>query len=175
MNFCLIVNYCVFVMENLKKLLSFLAPFPAWLRVVIAALVTAIVSVCVLMTACSIASSCGITQSVVNNFQSDDNTIEMGVTPSTTTSTTATTEIPINAPLNNSMWVFFLLLHFVNSNDKSKCHDDMCRIVVEADDEVSAHTLVSNHLYASRFTSPEYLESFDVLNIISLPPLFYWD
>lgn len=75
-------------MEKLKKLLHFLSPLPAWLRVVIAALVAAIVSVCVLMTSCTIASSCGITQSVVNNIESDGNTIEMGVTPSTTTSTT---------------------------------------------------------------------------------------
>lgn len=76
-------------MEKLKKLLEFLSPLPVWLRVVIAALVTAIVSVCLLMTACTMTSSCGITQSVVNNIQSDGNTIEMGVTPSTTTSTTA--------------------------------------------------------------------------------------
>lgn len=76
-------------MEKLKKLLDFLAPLPPWLRVVIVALVTAVISVCVLMTACTMASSCGITQSVVNNIESDGNTIEMGVTPSTTTSTTA--------------------------------------------------------------------------------------
>lgn len=76
-------------MEKLKKLLEFLSPLPAWLRVVIAALVTAIVSVCILMTSCTLASSCGITQSTVNNIHSDGNTIEMGVTPSTTTSTTA--------------------------------------------------------------------------------------
>lgn len=86
-------------MEKLKKLLDFLTPLPAWLRVVIAALVTAVVSVCVLMTACTMVSSCGITQSVVNNIQSDGNTIEMGVTPSTTTSTTVSPEIPINTPL----------------------------------------------------------------------------
>lgn len=76
-------------MENLKKLLEFLFPLPVWLRVVIAALVTVVLSVCFLLTACTIASSCGITQSVVNNIDSDGNTIEMGVTPSTTTSTTA--------------------------------------------------------------------------------------
>lgn len=76
-------------MEKLKQLLDFLSPLPAWLRVVIAALVTAIVSVCILMTACTMFASCGITQSVVNNIESDGNTIEMGVTPSTTTSTTA--------------------------------------------------------------------------------------
>lgn len=76
-------------MEKLKKLLEFLSPFPFWLRVVIAALVTVVLSICVLMTACTMASSCGITQSVVNNIQSDGNTIELGVTPSTTTSTTA--------------------------------------------------------------------------------------
>lgn len=76
-------------MEKLKKLLEYLSPLPAWLRVVIAALVTVVVSFCVLMTSCTFASSCGITQSVVNNIQSDDNTIDMGVTPSTTTSTTA--------------------------------------------------------------------------------------
>lgn len=76
-------------MEKLKKLLDFLSPLPAWLRVVIAALVTAVISVCILMTACTMALSCGITQSVVNNIESDGNTIEMGVTPSTTTSTTA--------------------------------------------------------------------------------------
>lgn len=91
-------------MENLKKLLEFLAPLPAWFRVVVAALVTAVVSVCVLMTACSMVSSCGITQSVVNNIQSDGNTIEMGVTPSTTTSTTVSPEIPINEiPINDSL------------------------------------------------------------------------
>lgn len=76
-------------MENLKKLLSFLAPLPFWLRVVITALVTAVVSICFMMSACTIVSSCGITQSTVNNIHSDNNTIEMGVTPSTTTSTTA--------------------------------------------------------------------------------------
>lgn len=76
-------------MEKLKKLLDFLSPLPPWLRVVIAALVTAVISICYLMTACTIVSSCGITQSTVNNIQSDNNTIEMGVTPSTTTSTTA--------------------------------------------------------------------------------------
>lgn len=76
-------------MDNLKKLLQFLSPLPFWLRVVIAALVTVVLSICFVMTACSMASSCGITQSVVNNIQSDGNTIEMGVTPSTTTSTTA--------------------------------------------------------------------------------------
>lgn len=75
-------------MENLKKLLGFLAPLPPWLRVVIAALVTVVISICVLMTACTMASSCSVTQSVVNNTQSDGNTVEMGVTPSTTTSTT---------------------------------------------------------------------------------------
>lgn len=75
-------------MENLKKLLSFLAPLPPWFRVVIVALVTVIVSVCLLISACTVVS-CGITQSTVNNFNSDNNTIEMGVTPSTTTSTTA--------------------------------------------------------------------------------------
>ena len=76
-------------MEKLKKLLEFLSPLPAWLRVIIAALVTAVVSICVLMTACTMASSCGITQSVVNNIESDGNTIDMGITPSTTTSTTS--------------------------------------------------------------------------------------
>lgn len=91
-------------MENLKKLLEFLAPLPVWFRVVVAALVTVVVSVCVLMTACSMVSSCGITQSVVNNIQSDGNTIEMGVTPSTTTSTTVSPEIPINEiPINDSL------------------------------------------------------------------------
>lgn len=76
-------------MEKLKKLLVFLSPLPAWLRVVIAALVTVVISICVLLTACTVVSGCGITQSVVNNIDSDGNTIEMGVTPSTTTSTTA--------------------------------------------------------------------------------------
>lgn len=76
-------------MENLKKLLSFLAPLPFWLRVVIAALVTVVISICFLMSACTIVSSCGITQTTVNNIHSDNNDIEMGVTPSTTTSTTA--------------------------------------------------------------------------------------
>lgn len=75
-------------MENLKKLLGFLSPLPAWLRVVIVVLVSAVVSICLLMTACTV-TSCGITQSVVNTVESDGNTIEMGVTPSTTTSTTA--------------------------------------------------------------------------------------
>lgn len=83
------IHFNLYVMENLKKLLSFLAPLPFWLRIVIAALVIAIVSVCVLLTSCTMLSSCGITQSTVNNFNSDNNTIEMGVTPSTTTSTTA--------------------------------------------------------------------------------------
>ncbi len=82
-------------MEKLKKLLDFLSPLPPWLRVVVAALVTALVSVCVLMTACTVLSSCGITQSVVNNIESDGNTIEMGVTPSTTTSTTANPNIDL--------------------------------------------------------------------------------
>lgn len=85
-------------MEKLKKLLEFLSPLPAWLRVVIAALVTAVVSICVLMTACTIVSSCGITQSVVNNIESDNNTIEMGVTPSTTTSTTVDSSPTLNIP-----------------------------------------------------------------------------
>lgn len=76
-------------MENLKKLLEFLSPFPVWLRVIVVALVVAVMSICVLMTACTLVSSCGITQSTVNNIHSDNNTIEMGVTPSTTTSTTA--------------------------------------------------------------------------------------
>lgn len=81
-------------MENLTKLLSFLAPLPPWLRVIIVALVSIIISICVLLTACSVLS-CGITQSVVNNFQSDNNAIEMGVTPSTTTSTTASPTIDL--------------------------------------------------------------------------------
>ena len=82
-------------MEKLKKLLDFLSPLPAWLRVVIAALVTVVLSVCVLMSASTVVSSCGTTQSVVNNIASDGNTIEMGVTPSTTTSTTASPTITI--------------------------------------------------------------------------------
>lgn len=101
-------------MEKLKKLLDFLNPLPFWLRVVVAALITVVVSICILMTACTTFSSCGITQSVVNNIDSNGNTIEMAITPSTTTSTTTSAEIPINAPLENSLWAFFVLLHFVN-------------------------------------------------------------
>lgn len=81
-------------MENLKKLLSFLAPLPAWLRIVVVTLITIVASVCLMMAV----NSCGITQSLVNNINSDNNTIEMGVTPSTTTSTTAN---PIINPVNN--------------------------------------------------------------------------
>lgn len=162
-------------MEKLKKLLDFLSPLPSWLRVIIAALVTVVISICVLMTACTMASSCGITQSVVNNIGSDGNTIEMGVTPSTTTSTTASPEIPINVPLENSMWAFFVLLHFVRSGDKSNSYDVMRRICVEADDENAACVSISNFLYAHLFMSPDHLESYEVQDIISLPPLFYWD
>lgn len=155
-------------METLKKLLEFLSPLPSWLRVVIAALVTVVISVCVLLTACSMASSCGITQSVVNNIESDGNTIEMGVTPSTTTSTTASPEIPINAPLKNSMWAVFLMLTFSKSMQQR-------RICVEADDVHEARAKVVQFLEAFCFASDNPLDDYDIHSIVALPPLFYWD
>lgn len=155
-------------MEKLKKLLDFLSPLPAWLRVVIAALVTVVVSVCVLLTACTMASSCGITQSVVNNIESDGNTIEMGVTPSTTTSTTASPEIPINVPLKNSMWAVFVIL----STSACSVHRRIC---VDAIDEDDARSKVAQFLEAFLFSGSDALEGFKIQSIHSLPPLFYWD
>lgn len=157
-------------MENLKKLLSFLAPLPPWFRVVIVALVTVIVSVCLLMTACTIASSCGVTQSTVNNFNSDNNTIEMNVTPSTTTSTTA--EIPINTPLQNSMFAVFLSILFFSDGNK---HTITRRACVEADDDEDAVSKVSFFLDAFRYSDNNRIDSYEIINILSLPPLFYLD
>lgn len=65
-------------MENLKNLLQFLSPLPFWLRLVIVALVTVVVSFCL--------TCCGITQTVVNNNDSDNATIDMTVNPSQQTS-----------------------------------------------------------------------------------------
>lgn len=159
-------------MEKLKKLLEFLTPLPAWLRVIIAALVTAVVSICVLMTACTMASSCGITQSVVNNIESDGNTIEMGVTPSTTTSTTVSPEIPINAPLKNSMWAVFVILTSSFLGDKKMTHRRIC---VEAESEDEARARVSDFLDAFLYTSSDALVSYDIHSVLSLPSLFFWD
>lgn len=159
-------------MEKLKNLLDFLSPLPAWLRVIIVALVTVVISVCVLMTACTMASSCGITQSVVNNIDSDGNTIEMGVTPSTTTSTTVSPEVPINAPLKNSMWAVYLVL-VLFSDSKEKRLDR--RICVDAADSDDAVDKISSFLEASRWCDNERINSYSVVNVVSLPPLFYWD
>lgn len=154
-------------MEKLKKILDFLNPLPAWLRVIIVALATAVISICFLMSACTMAS-CGITQSVVNNIESDGNTIEMGVSPSTTTSTTASPDIPINVPLHNSMWAVFLMLTFSKSMHKRK-------ICVEADDVHEARAKVVQFLDAFCFASENPLEDYDIYSIVALPPLFYWD
>lgn len=159
-------------MEKLKKLLGFLTPLPAWLRVVIAALVTAIVSVCVLMTACTMASSCGVTQSIVNNIESDGNTIEMGVTPSTTTSTTVSPDITLNDPLENSIWVAIVLLTSSFLGDKKITRRRIC---VEAKNEQQARLRVSRFLNAFLFTSSDALVSYEIDSIVSLPPLFYLD
>lgn len=160
------------VVDNLKKLLGFLSPLPSWLRVLIAALVTTVVSICVLMTACTVASSCGITQSVVNNIESDGNTIEMGVTPSTTTSTTVSPDIPINEPLKNSMWAVFVILTTSFLGDIKLTNR---RIIVEADDEFDARQCVSNYLDAFVFKQQDALLSYEIPSITMLPPLFYCD
>lgn len=152
-------------METLKKLLGFLNPLPAWLRVVIAALVTAVVSICVLLTACTMASSCGITQSVVNNIDSDGNTIEMGVTPSTTTSTTASPEIPINAPLKNSMWLVFVALTL------SPYKIDRYRLCVDAHDESLARSKVEDFMSTFFFLQP--FQSFTIEQVSQPPELYF--
>lgn len=137
-------------MEKLKKLLDFLSPLPAWLRIVIAALVTTIVSICVLMTACTMASSCGITQSVVNNIESDGNTIEMGVTPSTTTSTTASPDISFNEPILNDMWLVSVVILMMSGRSVKR------RLLVEACSEANAYLKSYNFLRNYMMTSSTF-------------------
>ena len=72
-------------MENLKKLLHFLSPLPIWLRLIIVTLVSLVVSLCLI--------SCGVTQTVVNNSDSDNASIDMTINPSQSTSTTVTPDI----------------------------------------------------------------------------------
>lgn len=74
-------------MENLKKLLEFLAPFPKWLRVLIACIVTAVISICII--------SCGVTQTFVNNTDSDNASFNMTVNPSQSTSSTVSPEVQV--------------------------------------------------------------------------------
>lgn len=142
-------------MEKLKKLLDFLSPLPAWLRVVFVALVTAIVSVCVLMTACSVVSSCGITQSTVNNIHSDSNTIEMGVTPSTTTSTTVSPDISCSEPILNDMWLVSVTILMISGCSVNR------RLLVESSSQDLASLKAFNFMRNYVQTSSKYF-SFSV-------------
>lgn len=144
-------NLIFIFMEKLKKLLEFLSPLPSWLRVIIVALVTAIVSVCVLMTACTVASSCGITQSVVNNIDSDGNTIEMGVTPSTTTSTTASPDLSINDPIMNDMWLVSVVILMMSGGSVKR------RLLVESSSEDLAFIKAANFMRNYIRTSSRYM------------------
>ena len=78
-------------MENLKKLLQFLGPLPVWLRVIVASLVVAAISLCLLLSSVA----CGVTQTVVNNNDSEGNSISMSVNPSQQTSSTINPQIDL--------------------------------------------------------------------------------
>lgn len=82
-------------MEKIKKLLEFLSPLPAWLRVFIVALVTAVVSVCVLMSA----SSCGITRAVVRGT-AEGNVTEIKITTNNQTSVDASPNVSLSSKPN---------------------------------------------------------------------------
>lgn len=148
-------------METLKKLLDFLNPLPAWLRVVIAALVTVVISICILMTACTVVSSCGITQSVVNNIESDGNTIEMGVTPSTTTSTTISPDVQFGNPNLNGFYLFTVLLFFSFSNGKPV----KSQYMIEASCEMFARNKLRRYI-DSEYSSFECFFGYNILRCI---------
>lgn len=79
-------------MDNLKKLLQFLYPLPTWLRVIIAALVAAIMSICLSLTV----SSCGLTRAVVHNGASGTST-EIRITTNNPTSVTASPNVELKS------------------------------------------------------------------------------
>lgn len=79
-----------FIMDKIKKLLTFLAPLPLWLRVIVVGVVSALVSLCVLMSA----SSCGTTRAVVHNGASGTST-EIRITTNNPTSVTASPNVEL--------------------------------------------------------------------------------
>lgn len=79
-------------METICKLFIWTKSLPVWIRLVVYILIMAI---SFLFTIYPL-SSCGVTQSTINNIQSDSARVEMTVDPSQSTSTSVSTEIPLN-------------------------------------------------------------------------------
>lgn len=78
-------------MEKIRQLFIWTKSLPIWIRLVVYILIMALSFLFTLYPL----SSCGITQSTINNIQSDSARVEMTVDPSQSTSTSVSTEIPL--------------------------------------------------------------------------------
>lgn len=79
-------------MDRLKKLMEFLSPLPVWLRVVVVALISVIVSLCL----CLSVSSCGITRAVVRGT-AEGNVTEIKITTNNPTSVDASPNVSLSS------------------------------------------------------------------------------
>lgn len=79
-------------MQRIKKLLEFLSPLPLWLRVVVVAFITVIISLCL----CLSVSSCGITRAVVRGT-AEGNVTEIKITTNNPTTVDASPNVSLTS------------------------------------------------------------------------------
>lgn len=147
-------------MDKIKSLLEFLTPIPRWARVVILALIGAVVAYCM--------TSCGVTRAVVHNGASGTST-EIKITTNNPTTVTASPNVSVVPPLQNSVWLVSLILFSSCASVKS-CKK---RFVVEAHDYKSVVKRIRHH--AELYCDCSVYSDYSIDSVIKMPPVFYLD
>lgn len=81
-------HYKLYFMDKIKAILEFLAPIPRWARIIILAVIGAILAFCM--------TSCGLTRAVVHNGASGTST-EIRITTNNPTSVTASPNVELKS------------------------------------------------------------------------------